>query len=778
MREAGKWSPRAALVVIGMLVCTVSLPAAAQSVNGEVRDAEADRSLSGATVTVKRTDRGVATGVDGRFQFRLAAPGTYVLVFRHLGYRQEERTVRLEPGTTHSLTIALQPLSLSLDELVVEDVLDPLRADRRAVSRIGAADLDRTRGQTLGETVATLPGVTVLKTGPSIAKPVVRGLHSDRVVVLSHGIRQEGQQWGGEHAPAIDPFAPADIQVVKGAAGVEYGPGAIGGVVRLEPEPLPTAAGVGGKVMINGFTNNRQGAGSVRLDGGLGGAPGFGWRVQGSLRRAGDAHTPSGVIGNSAFAEHNVAATVGYRKDRAGVSVHASRFDTQLGIFTGAHSATVEDFEWATDRAGTYDFSYAIDAPKQTIVHNLLAVDGHLDLASGNRLAARYGLQQNVRREFDAHCRFCEDPGAEPAFDLTLLTHTLDLTLRTRPLGDAFAVVGLSGSNQANMNGEAGLLIPNFRALTGGGFVRATWLRGDWTLEAGSRLDVRHLRAFPRVRGTGGFARQVTRSLGVSSVVGATWQFADRWSLSTNASTAWRPASVNELYSSGVHHGTAQFERGDPTLSGERLLGTDATLRHRSPRVRSEVSVFSNWGRSFISLLPTRETVVTIRGVFPEFITTQTGARLQGVDGMLEADWSRTLTTGATWSLVRGTDTTNDQPLFGIPSDRATVYGTLSLPSRSFLQEGDLRLETTLVRKQTRMPDGIDFAPAPEGYALFGASIGADVEIGTLPIRWRLSLQNIFNTAYRDILSRYRYFVDEPGRTVVLRISIPFGRGV
>jgi iron complex outermembrane receptor protein len=76
------------------------------------------------------------------------------------------------------------------------------------------------------------------------------------------------------------------------------------------------------------------------------------------------------------------------------------------------------------------------------------------------------------------------------------------------------------------------------------------------------------------------------------------------------------------------------------------------------------------------------------------------------------------------------------------------------------------------------MPEGIDLAPAPEGYALVGAGIGAAVQIGEFPIRWRLSVQNLFNTAYRDILSRYRYFVDEPGRTVVLRISVPFGRTV
>jgi len=760
-----------------------SAPAFAQpndepAIEGQIRDADDGRFLPGASVVVRGTALGVATGTNGRFRLSLPAPGVYILVARHVGYAEAVHEVRVRKAETVTLALDLEPQPLAVDEVLVTGRLDALVEDRRAMATLDAADLERTRGQTLGETLAQIPGVTTMSTGPSIAKPVIRGLHSDRIVVLNHGVRQEGQQWGGEHAPEIDPFAPTTIQVVKGAAGVEYGAGAIGGVVRLEPDPLPTTGGTGGELMLNGFTNSWQGAGSVRVDGGVPGVSGLGWRVQSSLRRAGDARTPNGVIGNSAFAERSVAATVGYRSDRAGLNVHASRFDTELGIFQGAHAATVEDFEAVTDRAGTYDFSYTIDAPKQGVTHDLLTVDGHLNLATGDRLEVQYGVQRNVRQEFDAHCRFCDDPGAEPAFDLSLVTHTLDLTLRTRPLGDAFAVVGLSGMNQANTNGEAGFLIPNFRALTGGGFARATWLRGDWTLEAGSRVDVRRVRAFPRALGTGGFERRVTDYVGVSGVLGAVWQGADQWSLGMNASTAWRPPSVNELYSRGVHHGSAQFEVGDPALSSERMLGTDATLRHEGPRVRTETSVYANWGQNFISLLPTRETVVTIRGVFPEFAYTQTGARLLGVDGMLEADLSRALTTGVTGSLVRGTDTTHDRPLFGMPSDRATLYGTVALPTRRGLRDGDLRLETTLVRTQTRLPENVDFAPAPDGYVLVGASVGAEMRIGALPLRWRLSAQNLFNTAYRDILSRYRYFVDEPGRTVVLRVRVPFGRSV
>ena len=749
---------------------------------GRVVDATDDRPLPNATVEVRAASpsapssvRGVATDVDGRFRLALA-PGRYALTVRHVGYPPLVRDVTLRDGETTQLTLILEPRPFEGAAVTVVGTLDELTEDRRAVASLAAADLERTRGQTLGETLAQLPGVTALTTGPSISKPVIRGLHSDRVVVRSHGLRQEGQQWGGEHAPEIDPFAPAEIRVVKGAAGVEHGAGAIGGVVELEAAPLPTDAGLAGDVMLNGFTNNRQGAGSVRVEGGVSGAQGWGWRVQGSLRRAGDAHTPSGVIGNSAFAERSGAVTLGYHADRGGLEVHASRFDTELGIFRGAHAATVEDFRQALDRAGDYDFSYGIDPPKQSVTHDVVTARGHLALASGGRLEAQYGVQRNVRQEFDAHCRFCDDPGATPAFDLALVSQTLDLTWRSRPLGDAFVAAGLSGMNQGNTNEASGVLVPNFRALTGGGFLRGMWLRGAWTIDAGARVDYRWLRAFPRELGTGDFTRRVTDYVGGSGAVGALWQFSADWSLGANVSTAWRPPSVNELYSRGVHHGTAQFEVGDPALASERMIGTDLTLRHTGSRVQVEASVYANHGQDFILLLPTRETVVTIRGVFPAFAYTQTGARLLGADGSMQVTLTPRLSTGATWSLVRGTDTTNDRPLFGMPSDRTTLFGTLAFPTRNALRDADLRVETTLVRTQTRMPDGVDFAPAPDGYALVGVSFGAETRLGDVPLRWRLAVDNLFNTAYRDILSRYRYFVDEPGRTVVLRLHVPLGR--
>jgi iron complex outermembrane receptor protein len=98
-----------------------------------------------------------------------------------------------------------------------------------------------------------LAGVTTLQTGSSISKPVIHGLHSNRILIMNNGVRQEGQQWGSEHAPEIDPFIATRLSVVKGAAGVRYGSDAIGGVILVEPEELPFDKSLSGEAECGGI---------------------------------------------------------------------------------------------------------------------------------------------------------------------------------------------------------------------------------------------------------------------------------------------------------------------------------------------------------------------------------------------------------------------------------------------------------------------------------------------------------------------------------------------
>ena len=778
------WAHLACGLLITAMWAAAPTVARAQSgtLYGYVRAADG-AAIPGATVSTEPLQRGAVTDSAGYYTLPALPAGTRVLKARHVGFGPATQTVTVEDGGRQRVDFILQVAVVESAELLVESVRtnrDRLMTHRQSVATLPPELLDRTRGQTLGETLKQLPGVTTMQTGPSISKPVVRGLHSQRLVVLNNGVPQEGQQWGGEHAPEIDPFAPAQIEVVKGAAGVEHGVGAIGGVIRIEPRPLPDAPGIGGELSVNGFSNSRQGAGSLLVEGALARAPQWGARLQGSVRKAGDAHTPDYVIGNSAFEERNGALAVGYRGEALDVELYASRFATDLGIYRGSHINTLEGLRRAIERdrpRADYAFSYGIDAPKQSITHDLVTLKGAYRLPGGDRLEAQYGYQRNNRQEFDAHRRV-GDPLDEAAFDLTLDTHTLDVTWRLAPHsgvlgGDAFGVVGVSGMNQGNVNAETGYLIPNFRAMTGGLFAHGTWGRGDWTAEAGARLDHRWMKAFPRIERQ--FERRTHDYTSVSGVVGGIWQMAPAWSLAANLSTAWRPPSVNELYSYGVHHGTAQFEIGDAGLTSERTLGLDLTLRHVTDRARMEVSGYVNRMDGYIHAFPTRDTLVTVRGVFPAFQHQQADAVLRGIDGQVEVDVRPGLAVGATGALVRGTNTEAGIPLIDMPADRVTLHSTISLFEGRRLRTSALRPQLTLVRKQTRVPEDVDYAPPPDGYALLGLRYDADLRVGDTPLHVGLAIHNLLNTRYRDYLSRWRYFIDEPGRTVVVRLRVPFG---
>ncbi len=772
-------SPRFLLAVAFALIGTA---ASAQSLSGRVTDAATGDPLPGAAVRLPALDRAAAADTDGRFTLSDLPTDTATVVVSFVGYETFRDVVDL--SRTAPLDVRLAPVEDVLGEVEVtaDEAQERLGRDTRAVDVLDAEDLEELRGASLGETLAQLNGVTSLSTGPTIQKPVVRGLHSDRVLILENGVRQEGQQWGGEHAPEIDPFAAGRIEVVKGAAGVEYGAGAIGGVVRIDDPDLVFEPGLGGDLSFQAFSNSGQAAGSAVIEGASEALPGFAWRLQGSLRRAGDARTPDVVIRNSAFAEAAGHLTLGYRRGPLEVDGHLRRYATELGIYKGSHFGNQRNLEAIIARGGPdpdwdYRFSYEIEAPKQVVTHDVASLHAHTTFGDGHHVDAQYAVQNNRRQEFDAHGRFEEAPGEEPSFDLSLLTQSLDVKVEPNLSDRARLVLGLQARTQANRNGEAGFLVPNFRAYDGGLFAHGSYAATRrLTLDAGLRLDARTQRAFPRNFQTRGFDDVRRTFVGGAAVLGGLYSISDSWSLAGNVGSAWRPPNVSELYSFGVHHGTAQFEIGDPDLGVERSLDVNATLRHESDRVSAEVAAYVNHVFDYVYALERPDPTVTIRGTFPTFAYTHTDARLAGVDAQLEVrpfDW---LDVGARASLLRADNLDLGGPLYGVPSDRLGGHVRVE-PGRVLGLDG-LFAEADLqhVTRQDRVQPGAYLAaPYPPAYTLVGLRLGGTVDWAGAPLRVQLGVQNLFDVRYRDALGRFRYFVDEPGRNVTLRVAVPLG---
>ena len=773
-------SPRLALAVaLGVFAGAAS----AQSLTGRVADAATGAPLPGATVRV--LDRGATADADGRFALSGLPADTATVTVTFVGYATWRRVVDL--GQRPELAVRLAPDDAVLGEVEVEadEAQERLGRGARPVEVLEGAALDDARGQTLAETLEGLNGVTTLSTGPTIEKPVVRGLHSDRVLILEDGVRQEGQQWGGEHAPEIDPFAAGRIEVIKGAAGVEYGAGAIGGVVRLEAADLPREPGVGGRLSAQAFSNSGQGAASLMVESASAALPGFAWRLQGSARRAGDARTPDVVIRNSAFAEAAGHLTLGYRRGPLELDAHVRRYATELGIYKGSHFGNLRNLQEIIARGGPdpewdYQFSYDIEAPKQTVTHDVASVHGHTEVLGGH-LDAQVAAQRNRRQEFDAHRPYADEDGSfatRPSFDLGLTTQSVDVAFAPAPSARVAGKVGVQARTQLNKNAASGVLVPNYRAYDGGLFGHLTVAATDaLTFEAGARLDARAVNAFPFTPDGRSFTRDNRRYLGGAVAVGALRTLGDAWSLGLNAGSAWRPPNVAELYSDGVHHGTAQYEIGDPTLSPEHSLDVSATLRHESAFASAEVSGYVNHVFGYVYALDQPEPTVTIRGTFPTLAYTSADARLAGLDADVEVRPTGWLSLGAHASLLRADNLDLDGPLHGVPSNRFSGHARATAPRAVLgIAAPFAELDVKHVTRQSRVqPGAFLLAPFPDAYTLAALRVGGEVAVGGRTARVQLGVDNLFDARYRDALSRFRYFVDEPGRNVSLRLSIPFG---
>lgn len=742
--------------------------------SGKVFDQESGASLTGALVFIPSLEIGDETDKDGKFELTISQSGDYLLKCQFLGYEDINRTVNVTEATIDiTLYMKLRPVEMSGVEIVKER--DKRMESPQSLTVIDENELLATRGQTLGETLKDVPGITVLQTGPSIAKPVIRGLHSDRIVILNAGVPQEGQQWGGEHAPEIDPFAPEKIEVLRGAAGVQYGSNAIGGVIRVEPRELGRIPGIGGKVSMNAFANNRQGSGSLLLEGGSSLIRGLGWRAQGSFRKAGDSQTPDFNMTNTGFEEQNWSGGIGYNLENYGVDINYSHFGTELGLYRGAHISNLTALENAIERGQPLTltkFTYTVNPPKQLVDHNLLSVFGHYDLPATGRFEIQYGWQQNHRREFDAHKPFSSEPPTEPAFDMVLTTYSLDANFKHNPIGNVYGKIGFSGMRQGNARRSSGFLIPNFRAYSFGAYWIENWTKGNLTINGGTRFDYRWMKVFPE--STKDITERIHEYNNFSGVVGMVYRFYPGWSLGANLGSAWRPPNVSELYSDGVHHGTAQYEKGDTELKTEKALELDATLRYDGVKSYLEFSVFNNAMDDFIYLFPEPGGILTIRGAFPAFSYRQANAVIRGFDGHFDYQLTPYYGIGVSASVLRGDNRETDEPLIYMPADRFKFFNHFHLPLEGVLDNALMELSTTLVRKQTRVPDG-ELAAPPSGYVLFDLDFSGEINVGSVPVNMSVSVQNLLDTSYRDYLSRYRFFIDDPGRNIILRLNIPFG---
>jgi iron complex outermembrane receptor protein len=216
----------------------------AGSIGGTVVDSATGAPLPAAQVRVLGLSRGELTHDDGRFTLEDLRPGAYTLIVQRLGYAPAERTVTLNAGSQATLRVALLASAASLAQVVVTGTLGERTASDaiRPTTALSGAALDRRLGETVATSLQGQPGVTVSGLGPATARPVIRGLSGDRVLVLEDGTRPgDLSSTSPDHAVAVDPLTARQLEVVRGPNSLLYGPSALGGVVNVVRDEIPTS---------------------------------------------------------------------------------------------------------------------------------------------------------------------------------------------------------------------------------------------------------------------------------------------------------------------------------------------------------------------------------------------------------------------------------------------------------------------------------------------------------------------------------------------------------
>lgn len=218
-------------------------PAPAAVLTGTVTDT-AGTPLADVRVHLLEVGRGTTTDAAGKFALPELPSGTYGVAFSRIGYAPVVRRVTVGAGDV-ALTMAMRPSAVELPEVQVTATsgVTTALASPQPTSILDHAHLRVAQAPSLGETINGLAGVHTINEGPAIGKPVIRGLSSNRVLVLDNGQRIETQGWGDEHSPNIETADAERIEVIQGPASVLYGSDALGGVVNVVKRDLPDALG-------------------------------------------------------------------------------------------------------------------------------------------------------------------------------------------------------------------------------------------------------------------------------------------------------------------------------------------------------------------------------------------------------------------------------------------------------------------------------------------------------------------------------------------------------
>ena len=684
---------------------------------------------------------------------------------------------------------------LKLNEVTVTGVagMTKLKYASAPVNIMRPQELRSTSSTNIIDAISHQPGVSQLTTGSGISKPIIRGLGYNRVVVMSEGVRQEGQQWGDEHGVEVDGSNVNSVEILKGPASLMYGSDAMAGVVILHSAPTLAEGEMKANINTEYQTNNGLFHYSLSM---AGNQKGFIWDASFSDKMAhAYKNKYDGYVPGSQFRERAGRLRLGINKHWGHSWLTWTAYHMTPSIIEGERD---EETGELIREEGFKDHSYSKTLPFQQVKHYKLVWDNSLNIGEG-QFKAIIGYQQNRRQEFEE---------SADDYELFFKMHTMTYDLRylsSERNGWKFSA-GLGGMYQQSVNLGEEYLIPDYNIFDIGIYATATKAISDhWTLNGGLRYDHRYLHGDAlQEEDEWRFINFSRHFNGITGSVGAVWNINEQWNLRLNVARGFRTPNMSELASNGVHEGSLRYEIGTQQLKAEYSLQADLGIDFTSQYISTQLALFANRIDNYIFVHRLPE---TIEEGYLTYAYTQGDARLMGFEAGIDIHPIHSLHFENTFSYVNARLLHQAQDMKYLPftpaprwtselkwelahHSHSTVghnhdkhktekYSHHLIFNNLYIATG---IEYYLKQTHVRSADGTE--TATPSYTLLNLSAGTDMQIGHRKIaELYITADNLLNCAYQNHLSRLKYAdlntitgrsgVFNMGRNITFKIVIP-----
>lgn len=777
------------------------------SIFGVVYDLHDNIPLQGVRVTLLEENRYLETTENGSFVFPSLCKQGYTLLLEHPDC--SPMTTKIAQPSAIQRKFFLEHHLNELEEIIITDKGQKNTTKTGIESSLSKEELQRFQSQSLGDALAQLSGVSSIKTGNAIVKPMVHGVTGSRLAIVQDGIRLQDHEWGADHAPSIDVNGTDQLQLIKGATALQFGGDVLGGVIQLVPQKFGLKDSLFGTVSSGVVSQGKAGYLLTDLTKTFRNGSYFGGNT--SIKNAGDLTNPNHVLSNTGNREKHAKVFFGRNTITQEWRIKYSYFQKEAGILSAAHIGTVGDLARAIESTQPlYEnpWTRKINNPKQSTVHHGLSLRYDKRMANQAKWDLQYSFQVNNRKEFDVRRG---DANNRAALDIRLLTHDVLFNYKSKQENNLRWQSGFQAQLQDNfVNPNTGVrrLIPDYVRYKLAAYVTSEYApTNDFSAEVGLRYDFDHIDAQKYYRianwnargydddfvhtiismgNASSYLTQQSKTFGNFSASAGVKQWIGKQTYAfLNLGYITRSPNPAELFSDGLHHALATIEQGDLRLSQERALKGVFSIEKKTARLNYALSGYYSRINDYIVLQPSEQGFDQARNsafLVREY-TQLDRVNMMGIDAEFKLRLNEHFSYQGIAAWVKA-QTTLGTPLVDIPPLNITQEVVIQPFKKTPFS---LRLSSQYQARQTQYPDNnftysfiengslaertIDISSPPDQFHLMHLSLETMLKE---KIRISLTAENIFDLDYRNYLNRLRYFAGETGRNIRLELSYLF----